>query len=52
MKPHKYNKKYKERLDLLAHGRGRRDRLVTKIIPNKRKKIIEEERIRDLMNEI
>jgi hypothetical protein len=52
MKAHKYNKKYKEQLDLLAHGRGRRDRLETKVVPNKRKKIIEEQRIRDLMNEI
>lgn len=41
------NKNFKKQLDLLAHGRGRRQRLDTRAVPNNRKQILQRERERD-----
>jgi hypothetical protein len=52
MKSHKYNKSFKHDLELLAHGRGRRPRLETRVIDKDIRKRKNDLRFKDEMDDL
>lgn len=48
MKTKNFNFKYKEQLKLMAHGRGRRERMGTRIVPQKTKGFCEKDLYEEL----